>query len=114
MSTAGAHGEPHRPRVPARRPRAVLIDVFETMLQVQALGERFVDVGRPEHEWELFFTRTLRDGMALTLAGGARPFPEVARAALRTTTGHTLSEEALDHVLAGFRACPRTPTWNRR
>jgi 2-haloacid dehalogenase len=109
MSTAGVHGEPHRPRVPARRPRAVLIDVFETMLQVQVLGERFVDVGRPEHEWELFFTRTLRDGMALTLAGGARPFPEVARAALRTTTGHTLSEEALDHVLAGFRSLPPHP-----
>jgi 2-haloacid dehalogenase len=84
----------------------VLFDVFETMLQVGALGSRFVDVGRPSHEWELFFARTLRDGMALTLAGGVRPFAEVARAALRTTTGHTLSEEALDHVLAGFRTLP--------
>ena len=97
------------PRAPARRPRVVLIDVFETMLRVDALGARFVDVGRPEHEWELFFTRTLRDGMALTLAGGARPFAEVARAALRTTTGHQLSEEALDHVLAGFRELPPHP-----
>lgn len=84
----------------------MLLDVFETTLQVAPLGARFVDVGRPEHEWELFFTRTLRDGMALTLAGGARPFAEVARAALRTTAGHTLSEEALDHVLAGFRELP--------
>jgi 2-haloacid dehalogenase len=96
-------------RAPDRRPRAVLIDVFETMLQVDALRARFVDVGRPEHEWELFFTRTLRDGMALTLAGGVRPFAEVARAALRTTSHHTLSEEALDHVLAGFRELPPHP-----
>lgn len=96
-------------RAPDRRPRVVLIDVFETMLQVDALGPRFVDVGRPAHEWELFFTRTLRDGMALTLAGEARPFGEIARAALRTTTGHRLTEEALDHVLAGFRELPPHP-----
>lgn len=93
-------------RAAARRPRVVLLDVFETVLRVEALSSRFVDVGRPGHEWELFFTRTLRDGMALTLAGAARPFSEIARAALRTTTGHTLSDEALDHVLNGFRHLP--------
>lgn len=87
-------------------PEGVLFDVFETILRVDALATRFVDVGRPAQEWELFFTRTLRDGMALTLAGTARPFSEVARAALRTTTGHRLSDDALDHVLAGFRQLP--------
>lgn len=96
-------------RAPDRRPRAVLFDVFETMLRVDALRDRFVDVGRPEHEWELFFTRTLRDGMAHTLAGSVRPFGEVARAALRTTTGHTLSDEAVEHVIAGFRELPPHP-----
>jgi 2-haloacid dehalogenase len=96
-------------RAPDRRPRAVLMDVFETMLQVDALGARFVDVGRPAHEWELFFTRTLRDGMAHTLAGAVRPFGDVARAALRTTTGHTLSDEAVEHVIAGFRELPPHP-----
>jgi len=93
-------------RAPERRPRAVLVDVFETMLRVDALRTRFVDVGRPEHECELFFARTLRDGMALTLTGTAPPFAQVARSALRTTTGHRLSEEALDHVLDGFRQLP--------
>src|SRR3954451_1855641 len=95
-----------RVRAADRRPRVVLLDVYETMLQVEALRSRFVDVGRPDHEWELFFTRTVRDGMALTLAGGVRPFAEVARAALRQTTGHTLSEPALDHVMEGFRELP--------
>lgn len=95
-----------RPRAADRRPRVVLFDVFETMLRVDALGTRFVDVGRPAHEWELFFTRTLRDGMALTLTGRAPRFAAVARAALRTTVGHTLSEDALDHVLAGFAQLP--------
>lgn len=87
----------------------MLLDVFETVLQVEALRARFTDVGRPDHEWELFFTRTLRDGMALTLAGGVVPFAEVARAALRTTTRHELSEDALEHVLGGFRALPAHP-----
>ena len=104
-----ASDPPDPARAAARRPRVVLLDVFETMLQVDALQGRFVDVGRPGHEWELFFTRTLRDGMALTLAGGARPFGEVARAALRTTVRHTLSEQALDHVLGGFRELPPHP-----
>jgi 2-haloacid dehalogenase len=108
MITPGpAYPEGHR--APDRRPRVVLFDVFETMLQVTALRSRFVDVGLPENDWELFFTRTVRDGMALTLAGGAPPFAEVARAALRTTARHRLSEEALDHVLAGFRELPPHP-----
>lgn len=109
MSAVDIDDPAHRLRVPARRPRVVLVDVFETMLRVDALRTRFVDVGRPEHEWELFFVRTLRDGMALTLAGGVRPFADVARAALRTTTGHELSEAALDHVLNGFRELPPHP-----
>jgi 2-haloacid dehalogenase len=96
-------------RAPDRRPRAVLFDVFETMLRVDALRSRFVDVGRPEYECELFFARTLRDGMAHTLAGAVRPFGDVARAALRTTTGHTLSDEAVEHVLAGFSVLPPHP-----
>ncbi|MDT7641124.1 MAG: 2-haloacid dehalogenase [Pseudonocardiales bacterium] len=73
-------GVPERTR--ARRPKVVLLDVFETLLQLDALRSRFVDVGRPEYELELFFARTLRDGMALTLAGGSPPFAEVARSAL--------------------------------
>lgn len=109
MTTVESGSPLDRMRAPDRRPRVVLFDVFETMLQVEALRSRFVDVGWPEHDWEVFFTRSVRDGMALTLAGGVRPFADVARAALRTTTRHTLSEEALDHVLAGFRELPPYP-----
>jgi 2-haloacid dehalogenase len=96
-------------RTRARRPKAVLFDVFETMLQLEGLRPRFADVGRPEHELELFFARTLRDGMAFTLAGDAPPFIEVARSALITTTGRSLSEEAVLYVLAGFEELPPHP-----
>jgi 2-haloacid dehalogenase len=107
MSTSGGTSE--RLRAPDRRPRAVLLDVFETMLRVDALRTRFVDVGRPEHECDLFFARTVRDGMAHTLAGAVQPFADVASAALRATTRHTLSDEAVEHVLAGFRELPPHP-----
>ena len=96
-------------RAPARRPRVVLIDVFETMLRVDALGSRFVDVGHPPEEAALFFARTLRDGMALTLAGPAPPFLDVARAALRTLMGPATAPEAVEHVLAGLRELPPHP-----
>lgn len=96
-------------RTRARRPKVVLIDVFGTMLQLEGLRSRFVDVGRPGHELELFFVRTLRDGMALTLAGEAPPFAEVARSALITTSGRALSEEAVQYVLAGFAELPPHP-----
>jgi 2-haloacid dehalogenase len=98
--------EPTLPeRAQARRPRVVFVDVFETMLRVDALRTRFVDVGRPAEDVPLFFTRTLRDGMALTLAGPAPPFLDVARAALRSLAPE-LSPEAVEHVLAGMRELP--------
>ncbi|MBO0876897.1 MAG: haloacid dehalogenase, partial [Pseudonocardia sp.] len=96
-------------RTRSRRPKVVLLDVFETLLRLSALRPRFVDVGRPERDLELFFTRTLRDGMALTLAGGSPPFIEVARSALIGTTGRRLSEEAVQHVLAGLSELPPHP-----
>lgn len=103
---AGTAGTALPERAPARRPRVVLVDVFETMLRVDALRTRFVDVGHPAEEVQLFFARTLRDGMALTLAGPAPPFLDVARAALRGLPGPMLSPEAVDHVLDGMRELP--------
>jgi 2-haloacid dehalogenase len=90
--------------VPARRPEVVLFDVFETLLRLDALRERFVAAGRPPHELDLFFARTLRNGMAYTLAGDAPPFRDVARAELAATS--ELDDARIDHVLAGFGELP--------
>ncbi|MHC8505932.1 HAD family hydrolase [Pseudonocardia artemisiae] len=96
-------------RAADRRPRVVLLDVFDTMVRLDSLRGRFVDVGRPEHESDLFVARAMRDGIALALAGPHTRFVPQAREALRATTGHKLSEEALDHVLDGFRSLPPHP-----
>ncbi|MQA07611.1 MAG: haloacid dehalogenase [Pseudonocardiaceae bacterium] len=84
---------------------------METLLALEPLRQRFVDVGRPGHELDVFFARTLRDGMAFTLAGQAPPFRDVARAELRTTSG--LDEDGIDHVLRGFGELPAQPDAER-
>lgn len=95
------------PRAPALRPVSVLLDVFETTLDLSPLREQLAAHGRAGHELETFFARTLRDGMAQSLAGGSPPFLDLARAQLRTTCG--LVGGDADDVLAGFRTLPLHP-----
>lgn len=94
-------------RAPSVRPQVVLVDLFETTLQLAPLAERFTAHGRPAAEMDIFFARTLRNGMALSMAGPAPAFADVARAELRTTSG--LVGADADDVLAGFRSLPAHP-----
>lgn len=91
----------------------VLLDVLETLVQLEPLRQRLVEVGRPGHELELFFARTLRDGMAYTLSGEAPPFRELASAQLALTCGHTLSTRQVEYVLDGFTELPLHPDGRR-
>ncbi|WP_433798730.1 HAD family hydrolase [Actinomycetospora sp. CA-084318] len=91
---------------PARRPEVVLFDLFETCLQLEGLRPRFVALGRPGHELELFFARLLHQGMAMTLAGEAPPFRTVATDMLRRTSGRDLDDDQVASVLDGFRELP--------
>lgn len=91
---------------PARRPKVVLFDLFETCLQLEGLRPRFTALGRPGSELELFFARLLHQGMAMTLAGQAPPFRTVATDMLRRTSGRDLTDEQVGSVLDGFRELP--------
>lgn len=88
------------------RPRTVVFDVVETLMALEPLRSRFVDIGLAPTLLERWFDRLLRDGMALTLADGYRPFPVVAAAALRTLARGKLDNDAVGHVLAGFGELP--------
>lgn len=93
----------------AARPDAVAFDVIETLMPLAPLRDRLAAVGQPPELLDLWFTRTLRDGMALSAAGDYVPFGEVAAAALDVLTGHRLNREQIAMVLAGFRELPAHP-----
>jgi 2-haloacid dehalogenase len=73
---------------------------------MRPMAGRFADVGAPEHLATLWFATLLRDGFALTAAGGQKPFAELGVAALRIVLqGVELNRDlgaAIGHVMDGF------------
>jgi 2-haloacid dehalogenase len=84
------------------RPRVVAFDVVETLASLDPIADRLARHGLDRDELTGWFTRMLRDGMALTAAGGYAGFADVARSALAAHTRGTLSMDQIDDVLAGF------------
>ena len=88
------------------RPELLLFDVNETLSDMSALGQRFVDVGAPGHLVDVWFAGLLRDGFALAANQMSVPFAAVAEGVLRVQlAGQTLDrplEAAVAHVLAGL------------
>src|ERR1700746_3753292 len=91
------------------RPAVVAFDVIETLMSLEPLRERLTEIGQPAYMLEAWYTRTLRDGMALSATGDFAPFTDVAEAALRGLTGYTVSDEQVAHVMAGFSALAAFP-----
>lgn len=87
-------------------PRALLFDVNETLSDMAPMADRFVDVGAPAELAATWFASLLRDGFALTAAGGTAPFAQVGSDALGVALhGHALNrpcEDAIAHVMGGF------------
>ncbi|UFR00457.1 haloacid dehalogenase type II [Streptomyces sp. Go40/10] len=92
------------------RPRVLVFDVNETLTDLSPLAAPMARAGLPEHGLQTWFAGVLRDGIALSLAGGHASFGDVARDGLRTlaaaTPGVGDPEAAADQVLA---ALPRLP-----
>ena len=97
----------------AGRPSVLLFDVNETLSDMSSLGRRFEDVGAPAHLARTWFAGLLRDGFALTVVDACAPFARIAAASLRVVLhGLPLSlstDDAVEHVMAGFRGLPVHP-----
>jgi 2-haloacid dehalogenase len=91
------------------RPAVVAFDVIETLMSLEPLRERFTEIGQPPHLLEAWYTRTLRDGMALSATGDFAPFTEVAEAALRGLTSYSISDEQVARIMEGFSELPAFP-----
>ena len=87
-------------------PAVIVFDVNETLSDMSPMDARFADVGAPSHLAKLWFATLLRDGFALTAAGGQQPFAEFGVAALRTVLHGVRLDRGLDaaigHVMDGF------------
>jgi 2-haloacid dehalogenase len=93
----------------SRRPEVVAFDVIETLMSLEPLRARLTDIGQPPTLLEAWYTRTLRDGMALSATGDYVPFADVAEAALRGLTHYTIGEEQVASVMAGWEELPAFP-----
>ncbi len=90
----------------ARRPAAVAFDVMGTLMPIEPLRGRLTDIGQPPYLLDAWYTRTVRDGTALSATGDFATFPEVARSCLRALTGNSISDDQVSHVMAGFSELP--------
>jgi 2-haloacid dehalogenase len=92
-----------------RRPAVVAFDVIETLMSLEPLRARLTEAGQPPALLEAWYTRTLRDGMALSATGDYAEFADVAEAALRGLTNYTVSDEQVAAVMAGWDELPAFP-----
>jgi 2-haloacid dehalogenase len=67
-----------------RKPKAVVLDVIETLFALDPLEEGLRDLGLPEGSLKVWFPRVLRDAFALQVTGTYQPFREVATGALES------------------------------
>jgi 2-haloacid dehalogenase len=91
------------------RPAVVAFDVIETLMSLEPLRARLTEADQPPHLLEAWYTRTLRDGIALSATGVYVPFSEVAEAALRAITGFSIGDEQVARIMAGFGELPAFP-----
>ncbi len=87
-------------------PSVIVFDVNETLSDVSPMAGRFADIGAPGHLAKLWFATLLRDGFAITAAGGQKRFAELGVAALATVLhGVELNRDvdaATAYVMGGF------------
>lgn len=93
---------------PTVRPEVLVLDVNETLSDLEPLRNTFEQVGLPGHLLDAWFAATLRDGFALTAAGTYPVFRDVAADALTALlAGHGIddtddAEAVVRRVLTGF------------
>jgi 2-haloacid dehalogenase len=84
----------------------MVFDVNQTLSDMSPLAQRFVDVGAPAHLAATWFAALLRDGFALTAAGGTAPFAQLGVGVLRASIGslplNRTIDEAIEHIMGGF------------
>lgn len=90
----------------------LLLDVNETLTDMESLRDGFEAVGLPRHSLDAWFAATLRDGFALTVVGAYAGFRELAAELLEAqlvAAGIEPTDETVASVLSGFTRLPLHP-----
>jgi len=87
-----------------QKPKAVVLDVIETLFPIAPLDEKLRALGLPEGSLKIWFPRVLRDAFALQLTGTYKPFAEVATGALASL----LAEYQLEPITARMEGVIKT------
>ncbi|PPF53925.1 haloacid dehalogenase type II [Clavibacter michiganensis] len=92
-------------------PRTVILDVNETLSDTAPLQDVLTSLGAEGVSPAAWLAATLRDGFALSLTTGARPFAEVAREALAVLLAAEPGlavpvEDGVGRVMAAFAELP--------
>ncbi|TCO42487.1 2-haloacid dehalogenase [Kribbella antiqua] len=88
-----------------QRPEVLVLDVNETLSDLEPLRARFEAVGMPGHALDAWFAATLRDGFALTAAGSYAAFRTIGSDLLHSMlvgAGLDATDEVISSVLSGF------------
>lgn len=89
--------------------RAAAFDSIETVFDIEPLRGYLQQVGLPPNLLEPWYTRFLRDGVALAAMERYAPMADVAAAALRELAaehGYSIAQSQAEAVLAGFSQMP--------
>lgn len=85
------------------RPELLLLDVNETLSDLEPMGAVLASVGLRAEQAPGWFARVLRDGFAVCAAGGSVRFADVAREqAALLLRAEGLDEDLADRVMTGF------------
>jgi 2-haloacid dehalogenase len=91
--------------VTTQRPEVLVLDVNETLSDMEPLRARFEAVGLPRHALDTWFAATLRDGFALTAAGSYAAFRTIGSDLLHSMLGGAgldATDDVISSVLSGF------------
>lgn len=84
------------------RPSVVVFDVVETLANLDPVQTRLAELEQPQGLLPRWFTRILRDGMALTATGSYAAFADVATSALTAETHGELTRDQASYAVAAF------------
>ncbi|HZX07143.1 haloacid dehalogenase type II [Kribbella sp.] len=90
----------------------LVLDVNETLTDMEPLRDGFEAAGLPRHGLDEWFTAILRDGFALTAVGAYAAFRDLAAdllAAQLVAAGLEPDPETIGNVLSGFTRLPLHP-----